>query len=451
MTIRLTSLLFLIPGMLLFSIIHAASLSPIEKKISNHITQHKEEQIFLLEKMVNINSGTTHISGIHQVGNIVQRQLDQLGFKTRWVEGPASMHRAGTLIAEHKGKAGKRLLLIGHLDTVFPKDSLFQAFKRDGTMATGPGIVDDKGGLVVILYALKALEAAQVFDNASITVVLTGDEEDAGKPTAISRKPLFDAAKENDIALDFEWAITPNTATIARRGIARWALSAQGKEAHSSEIFQTSGGYGAIFELTRILNAARTQLSGEKYVSFSPGVMLGGTTIDYDKNASKGLVSGKSNVIASNAIASGDLRFLTTHQKQDAEKQMTAIVKQHLHGTTSSIAFKDAIPAMPPTSSNLELLKKYSAVSEDLGYGAVKPLDPGIRGAGDISHIAAIVSANLAGLGALGTGAHSEKETLYMDSLTTQTQRAALLIFRLTCVKDLQLQTDLALKKRTLK
>jgi glutamate carboxypeptidase len=77
-------------------------------------------------------------------------------------------------------------------------------------------------------------------------------------------------------------------------------------------------------------------------------------------------------------------------------------------------------------------LEKYSRVSNDLGYGLIRPLDPGVRGAGDISHIASIVPANLAGLGALGTGAHSTKETLNIDSLSIQTQRAALLIYRLT-------------------
>lgn len=433
------SLSFLVTGMSFYSIVHATSLSTLEKEITNYITQRKEEQLSLLEKLVNINSGTTNISGIRRVGAILRVQFEQLGFKTRWVDEPVSMHKAATLIAEHKSNTGKRLLLIGHLDTVFPKDSVFQAFKRQGSIATGPGVIDDKGGLVVILYALKALQAAHALDNASITVVLTGDEEDAGKPTAISRKPLFDAAKVNDIALDFEWAITPDTATIARRGIINWVLKTQGKEAHSSEMFQTSGGYGAIFELTRILNAGRTKLSSEKYLSFNPGLILGGTTIHYDKARSEGMASGKSNVIACQAMARGDLRFLTIHQKRDAEKRMAAILKQHLPGTTASMTFQDGIPAMPPSAGNLELLKKYSAVSEDLGYGAVKSLDPGVRGAGDISHIASIVSANLAGLGALGTGAHSAKETLYIDSLTTQTQRAALLIFRLTRVTGMHL------------
>ena len=419
-------------AMLFLQTVHATSLSSDEKQISEYITEHKDEQLSLLEKLVNINSGTDNISGITQVGEILRLQFEQLGFKTRWVEVPANMHRAATLIAERKGTSEKKLLLIGHLDTVFPKDSLFQKYERHDKVATGPGIIDDKGGVVIILYALKALQSAHVLDGATITIVLTGDEESSGKPTSISRKPLFDAAKNSDIALDFEWAINADTATIARRGITNWVLTAQGNEAHSSEIFQKSAGYGAIFELTRILNTMLTELSGEKYLSFSPGLILGGTTANYDQNTSQGIAFGKGNVVARVAMAKGDLRYLTLDQKVDAEKRIFSIVNKHLPGTTASITFQDGIPAMPPTASNLKLLEKYSSVSNDLGYGPVKPLDAGLRGAGDISHIASMVSANLAGLGALGTGAHSTKETLNINSLPVQTQRAAILIYRLT-------------------
>lgn len=429
---RLLYLLSSIAGILCFSTTPAASLSPVEKQISSYITQQKDQQLSLLAKLVNINSGTENIVGVRKVGDILRLQFEQLGFNTQWVEEPTYMHRAATLVAEHKGSIGKKILLIGHLDTVFPKDSLFQKFERHDNIATGPGVIDDKGGDLVILYALKALQATHALDKVTITVVLTGDEEESGKPAAISRKPLFDVAHHSDVALDFECAITMETATIARRGITNWTLEAQGNEAHSSEIFRASVGYGAIFESARILNTMRTQLSGEKYLSFSPGLIIGGTSTRYDKNNAQGSVFGKANVIARTTLSTGDLRYITVQQKLAAEKQMLAIVQKHLPNTTASITFEDGIPAMSPSSSNLELLKTYSRVSDALGYGAIKPLDPGIRGAGDISYVASIVSANLAGLGPLGSGAHSTKEALEIDSLPIQTQRAALLIYRLT-------------------
>jgi glutamate carboxypeptidase len=369
---------------------------------------------------------------VHDVGEIVRLQLERLGFVTRWVDEPASMQRAPTLVAERKGASGKKLLLIGHLDTVFPADSPFQKFSLQGNTATGPGVIDDKGGDVVIIYALKALAFAHALDDTTMTVVLTGDEEDSGKPTSISRKPLFDAAKNSDVALDFEWAITADTATTARRGIANWRLNVQGKEAHSSDIFQKEAGDGAIFEVARILETMRLQLSTEKYLSFSPGLILGGTSVDFDKNTSKGEAFGKGNVIAKVAMAKGDLRFLTEDQKLKAEKNIVDIVNANLPETKAQIIFQDGIPAMPPTDSNANLLKLYSSVSEDLGEGAVHALDPGMRGAGDISHIAGIVSANLAGLGEIGTNAHSVNETLDVNSLEIQTKRAAIFIYRLT-------------------
>jgi glutamate carboxypeptidase len=409
-----------------------ANRQSVENQISQYISNQQQEQRSLLEKLVNINSGTTNTAGIRHVGALLQTQLEELGFSVRWVEEPANMQRAGTLIAEHSGTQGKKILLIGHLDTVFPLSSPFQHFKEKNNVATGPGVIDDKGGDVVILYALKALHAVNALADANITVVLTGDEEDSGKPTAISRKPLIDAAKNSDIALDFEWAITPDTATIARRGIADWMLTAEGNEAHSSEIFQEKAGFGAIYELVRILDMMRIQLANEKYLSFNPGLILGGTAISYDKTISQGNSFGKANVIAKAAMSQGDLRFLTENQKINAEKKIFAIVNSHLPETKASITFHDGIPAMPPTQGNLELLQKYSQASIKLGYGAVNQLDPGKRGAGDISYIASLISASLAGLGPVGTGAHSDKETLDIPSLLIQTQRAAVLIYWLT-------------------
>lgn len=432
--LKLSGIFFI--SIFLFTQLAKAGSKTIEIQISHYLITQQQKQLSLLEKLVNINSGTTNMTGVHKIGEFLRSQFEVLGFKVRWIEEPSNMQRAGTLIAEHSGHSGKRLLLIGHLDTVFPSTSTFQHFKRNGNFATGPGVIDDKGGDLVILYALKALQAANSLNNANITVVLTGDEEDSGKPTSISRKPLLDAAKNSDIALDFEWAITPDTATIARRGITNWMITTEGNEAHSSEIFQRKAGFGAIYELIRIINTMRTQLANEPYLSFSPGLILGGTTVNYDKNNSQGIAFGKGNVIAKAAVAKGDLRFITTEQKNNAEKKISAIVGSHLPGTTASITFQDAIPAMPPTAANLELLKKYSQASVKLGYGTVNQLDPGSRGAADISHIASMVSASLAGLGPVGTGAHSEKETLDIQSLTRQTQRAALLIYWLTNEQD---------------
>lgn len=410
----------------------AASLSPVEKHIRSYVISQNAAQFKLLEKLVNINSGTTNPEGVYQVGELLRPEFAQLGFRTRWVEEPRSMHHAGTLVAEHPGRKGRRLLLIGHLDTVFAPDSKFQRFEMRKNTVKGPGVLDDKGGVIVILYALKAMQAAHTLDNAAITVVLTGDEEESGKPTYISRKPLFDAARKSDVALDFEAAVTLDTGTIARRGIASWVLITHGNESHSATIFQKEVGDGAIFEMSRILNEMRLRFAGTKFLTYNPGMVIGGTTIAYDERTAQGTAFGKTNVVPKVAAAKGDYRFLTMKQKLAFEKNLTAIVKQHLPGTKASLVFQDGIPAMPPTARNMALLKKYSDASVDLGLGQIKALDPGLRGAGDISHTAAMVPFNLAGLGPMGIGSHSVIEAMDIKSLGIQTQRAAVLMYRLT-------------------
>lgn len=410
---------------------YAEKLNSVEIQIRDYILAKKAEQISLLEKMVNINSGTTNLSGVHEMGEMLRPEFEKLGFKTQWFEEPADMQRAGTLIAERHGK-GKKIILIGHLDTVFPKDSPFQKFELRNKIASGPGVIDDKGGVIVILSALQALHAAHALEDTNITVVLTGDEEDSGKPTSISRKPLFAAALHADVALDFEPSVSINTGTIARRGVSSWIIESTGYSAHSSVVFHETVGAGAVFELSRVLNQMRAQLSKIKYLSFNPGIILGGTTLSYDHKNSNGTAFGKDNVIAKTALAQGDLRFISDAQRKVAEKKILEITKQHLNGAASTVTFKDGIPAMQPTEKNMQLLKEYSRVSEDLGLGKVKPLPLGIRGAGDISHIASIVPANIAGLGPVGDAIHTNKEKIELDSLPIQTQRTAILIYRLT-------------------
>lgn len=415
----------------LFQVAQAETLNITEKKIQSDIIQYRDSALKLLKKIVNINSETINTMGVHKVGNILRPQFEALGFKTHWVEMPVNMKRAGILFAERKGKKGKRILLIGHLDTVFSKKSAFKYFSQQGNLARGPGIIDAKGGDIVILYALKALHAAHVLDDATIIVALVGDEEDSGKPTSISRKALIKSAKQIDVALDFEPSLALETATVARRGVSSFLIETQGNDVHSSGIFSEMAGYGAVFELTRILNDMRTELATEKYLTFSPGIILGGTSYEFDKNSNTGSVFSKKNIVAKSAMVNSDLRFLTAEQRNNAENKIKFIVNQNLPGTSAKVTFKDGIPSMPPTAENKQLLQLYSDVSVDLGGEPVNALDPGLRGAGDISHIASIVPANLAGLGPVGWGAHSEKETLEVNTLSIATQRAALLIYRL--------------------
>ncbi len=409
----------------------AQKLTAAEQKVVRYVEQQSGEALAFLEKVVNINSGTGNHEGVRQAGALFRQELDGLDFTTRWIDMPDSVNRAGHLFAERRGKKGKRVLLIGHLDTVFEKDSPFQQFERTDSVIRGPGVNDMKGGDVVILYALKALHSAGLLKDTQIIVAFTGDEENTGKPLSVSRKDLIEAARRSDAALAFETATGFGEATVARRGSSGWRLEVTGRQAHSAGVFSPRVGDGAIYEAARILNAFHDQLKGEQYLTFNPGIIMGGTEVDYDAAAGTGQVSGKGNIVAKTAVVTGDLRFISEEQKERARSTMRQIVAQCLPGTAAKITFQDSYPAMPPTPGNEALLAVLNRISLDLGHGPVKPYDPGARGAGDVSFVAPYVS-SIDGLGVMGSGAHSLHETMNPRTFQALTQRAALLIYRLT-------------------
>jgi glutamate carboxypeptidase len=412
----------------------AAELSPVEQTIVAEVKAGSPKALHLLERSVNINSGTMNLDGVRAVGRLYRYELEQLGFVTRWIDMPPAMNRAGHLLATRTGKQGKRVLLLGHLDTVFEKDSPVQLWQRNGDRVRGQGVNDMKGGDVVIIEALRALQRAGALDNTTITVMFTGDEEDAGEPVEVARADMVAAARRSDIALAFEGTVRDkngnDTGTIGRRSASSWELEVQGKQGHSSGIFSDNAGYGAVYEAARILDGFRQQVI-EPDLTFSAGLLLGGTDTAVDAGGITGRAAGKTNVIARSATVRGDLRYLSYEQRDRAHAKMRAIVAQNLPGTSASIAFHDAYPPMSPTAGNLAVLKVYSQASSDAGLGEIPALPPGQRGAGDIQFIAPMID-SLDGLGVAGNGAHSPDEDLEIASLERATIRSALLIYRLT-------------------
>jgi glutamate carboxypeptidase len=412
----------------------AATLSPAEQRIVSQVLARSGPALALLERSVNINSGTMNHAGVKAVGSLFRAELDALGFHTRWIDMPPEMQRAGHLVAERTGKRGKRVLMIGHLDTVFEKDSPVQLWQRNGDRVRGQGVNDMKGGDVIMIEALRALHAVGALDDTSITVFFTGDEENAGEPKAISRGDMVAAAKRSDVALAFETTALDKegkaTGTIGRRASSSWELEVRGKQGHTSGIFNKKAGYGAIYETARILDAFRQQVV-EPDLTYSPGLILGGTETSYDASAARGTAFGKTNVIASTATVQGDLRYLDNAQRDRARAKMRDIVAQNLPETSASIVFHDSYPPMAPTAGNVKLLDLYSKASDDAGLGAIAALPPGQRGAGDVQFVAPYVD-SLDGLGASGDGAHSPDEDLDVKSIERATVRTAIYLYRLT-------------------
>ena len=415
--------------------VQAQALSPQERRVVEWIDAHGDDAVLLLERIVNVNSGTMNHEGVREVGRILGAQLDSIGFATRWVTLPDSLNRAGHLFAERTGRRGKRVLLIGHLDTVFERESPFQRFVRADGIAGGPGVNDMKGGDVVIVYALKALAAAGALEGTTITVAMTGDEESAGRPLSVSRADLIEAAKRSDAALEFETGSREGDgkeyAVTARRSSSGWTLRVRARPGHSSGIFLDGAGSGAIFEAARILHRFHEELRGERYLTFNPGVIVGGTDVRYDAAQTRGTAFGKSNVIAEHAVAAGDIRTLTDQQLDSARARMRRIVAESHPQATAEITFGEGYPSMPPTPGNQALLDRLNGVNRSLGLQAMEAFDPARRGAADISFVAPYVS-GLGGLGVHGTGSHTEREIMDLTTFHTQIKRAALLIYRLT-------------------
>jgi glutamate carboxypeptidase len=406
-------------------------LSPEEQRIVTSVDAGNAAALTLLERVVNINSGTMNFDGVREVGGVFRAELDALGFTTRWVDG-APFNRAGHLVGERRG-TGPRVLLIGHLDTVFEADSPFQRFDRlDADTARGPGIIDMKGGNVVMIHALKALHHAGALDTLNLSVVLTGDEELTGEPLSAARAALVNASEGADVAIGFEDGPgDPRTAVIARRGTTGWQLRVRAKPAHSSQVFSKDVGYGAIYEAARILDAFRQKLAGEEHLTFNPGMILGGTSLEFDAARARGTASGKENVVAEHAVVSGDIRTLSIEQLESAKARMRNIVNDSLRHAESTLAFDEGYPPLAPSDGNRRLLELYDQASRDVGAGPVTAVSPDRAGAADVSFVAPHVKMILDGVGLMGHSDHTPQETADLRTLPSQTRRAAILLFRI--------------------
>jgi glutamate carboxypeptidase len=412
----------------------ALAQSASDRKIAATVTAETGRHVELLERLVNVNSGSLNLPGVTKVGEMVRAELAPLGFQVEWIDMTAT-GRAGHLIATHTGNGrGKRILLIAHLDTVFEPESPFQKFVREGERATGPGIGDDKGGIVVIVAALRAMQAAGTLEGADIKIVLTGDEERTGAPLALARRDLIAAGKWADVALEYENLAREDGAdkgTVARRSSANWTLTTTGKTGHSSNVFGPGLGYGAAYELARILDEFRRTLP-EPNLTFNIGVMAAGTPATLADNGYQVSAGGKTNIIAESAVARGDLRALTPEQEAKTRAAMQAIAAAgNLPGTSARLVFQDGYPPMSPTAGNRALLTKLNAVNRDLKLPEMAEMDPARRGAADSAFVAADVD-TLAGLGVAGGGAHAEGEWIDLPSIPLQALRSAVFITRLS-------------------
>jgi glutamate carboxypeptidase len=410
----------------------AAPRDPAERKMVETVRAEHDRNVELLRQMVLVNSGTMNFAGVERVGRMMRAELEPLGFAVRWIP-MAEAGRAGHIVATHKGNGrGKRMLLVGHLDTVFEPDSPFQGWTVRGDIAEGPGASDMKGGLVIMVAALRAMRAAGTLKDADITIVLTGDEEKPGRPIALARRDLIAAGRASDVALDFEGLSRDrgrDIGAIARRSSNNWTLKVKARSGHSSGVCMEGVGCGAIYELARIVDAFRRELP-EPNLTYNVALVSGGAKAELNADETAVTASGKAN-IAAEAVALGDIRTLSAEQEARVRAKMQAIVARHLPSAQAELTFADTgYPPMAPTEGNRRLLAKLNAVNRTLDLPEMPAGDPASRGAGDIAFVSFIDG--LVGLGMAGQGAHAPGETADLKSLDVQAMRAALLMTRLS-------------------
>ncbi len=413
-----------------------AQLDATERAIVAWSQDHAEDTIALIERQVNVNSGTMNHAGVKQVGEMLAGELAALGLDTEWLD-MSEVNRAGHLFGRLNTDrdGGTKLLMIGHLDTVYEPGDSFQEFQRDGRYATGPGVSDMKSGNAVMVYALKALQAVGALDDMQLVVAYTGDEEQPGSPVATSRKALLEAGMWADVSLGFENGIADadgtEYATTARRGFAGWQLMVTGKQSHSSQIFSESIGAGAIFEAARILNDFYDEVRGEESLTFNAGLILGGTDIEADAETTQGQAFGKRNVVPRQAVVLGEMRTISQDQLERTRAKMLAVVARHLPQTNAALSFDEGYPAMFPSEGNEQLRLRLSKINEDLGRGPMPAVDPLARGAADIAFVSPYTD-GLAGMGPAASGGHTPNERLDLESIPAAIQRTAIFMYRIS-------------------
>jgi glutamate carboxypeptidase len=400
------------------------TLSPQEQRMLNWIDTRSDQLLTELTQHVAINTGTGNLEGINRYRAILAKDLQRLGFATREVASKpmpvltcdgGNVNVANHLVASRTGSNTNRIFLNGHMDTVFPVSDEFQTLtiEADGTLH-GPGVLDMKGGIVVMLNALRALDAGGYLDQTNITVLLNSDEEIGSLD---SRTLVEELARQHDIGLVFEGS-KENLVTRSRKGLGQVRLKVTGRESHAGGSHEK--GVSANLELAHEIVAIEQLTDYERGVTVNVGVMHGGE---------------KRNTIPGCADAYIDLRYPSV---EDGEYLLAAIDKI----ASTPHAVNPDYPGLPKTETWGVLHRPAkqpntvvdALIAEAMGLSQIigEPIEgtnySGGGTDGSIAQAAGLPTVDSLGLN--GEGAHSVREKTSLASLIARTKLAAVLIYR---------------------
>jgi glutamate carboxypeptidase len=390
------------------------------------IDAQQDRMTELLTQWGAINSYSYHVPGLNRMADALATELTSLGHVERIELPPASSVNSKGELDHHplgealrvivRPDAPRQVLLNIHYDTVYPPDGPFQNVTRlDEVTLGGPGVLDAKGGIIVLLTALRALEETWVAHNVGYDVLLTPDEE-IGSPGSVEL--ILSAARKCQFALLFEPALSDGSLVDARKGSGNFTFVVRGRAAHAGRDFHA--GRSAIVAAARLIGRMTEPFGEYPNITVNCGKIEGGTTL---------------NVVPDLAIARFNAR-VTNHEEQHAVEQRVAALRDEfsrLDGISLEVHGHFQSPPKivdPPTRM---LLDTALACARELGLNLTTQLS---GGASDGNRIAAIGVPVLDSLGPVGADLHSERERVHLPSLVERAKLTALLLAKVAMRQD---------------
>lgn len=360
----------------------------------DYLKKKLEPMLNLIEKLVNIDSGSTNKVGVDKIGKILIEEYKQIGFT---IEVKENKDFGNNILIKHKEAMKPEILLIAHMDTVFPIGTAAERpFTIKNGLAFGPGVADMKASQVTLLYAMKYLYEKKDAAMKNVIIILNSDEE-IGSPT--SRELIEEISKNVKYALVMEPARKDGSIVSSRRGGGRYTLHVHGRSAHSG--VAPEEGRSAIEELAYKTIKLNHLTDHEQGISVSVGIVEGGDAV---------------NMIPDSATGYVDVRVESDEQSLEIAKKIESICSvPDVPGTTIDLEGGITRPPMEPDEKNQKLLEIVKEVGNSFGLIVT---DSHTGGGSDASFPSHLGVATIDGVGPIGGKLHNEGEYLEIDSLT---------------------------------
>lgn len=381
-----------------------------KKKALDFVDSHRDEMLSLWKELVNTESGTHNKELVDELANKLKVILDKIGMTTKIIENKDA---GNSIIAELRtDRSEKGIIFAGHMDTVYKKGTVKDnPFRIEGGKAYGPGVLDMKGGIVALLYVIKALNSIG-YSKRPIKVIISGDEE-SGHCNSNGSELFIEESKGFAAGFNFETGFTDNSIIVGRKGVSQFVLEVNGISAHAGN--SPEKGRSAIEEIAHKIIDIQNLTNLDEKTTFNVGTICGGTV---------------SNAIPDYAKAEIDVRYTDVSRKLNIIKSLEEIAaKTYIKGTTSRIMVTSCMSPMETTDSVIKLFKLVQDTSLELGFGQTYPKTSG--GGSDAANIIIAGVPALCGMGVKGGCNHTPREWATVESLF---ERSKLII---ACVMNL--------------